>query len=299
MALTIQLKDSWIAVSIEDYQKTTKKVSEVINSVLYRPLGFPIVILGKKLKLTPNFFTTLSLISMLISAFFYSQGLIYIAAPLLFLKQILDCVDGSLARLTKQFSKSGALYDFIADIGGFIAVIICMGINEYNIDGSTIYFLYYILMAISVAIGTIYFNNLKASYTNSLSSKKTSMEKTIQKSSSNIKLNINLLYNKLHTIFHKITEFPDISAPLYSSINNHYLSSDEKQQTFEKYFGPLIKIWSFISGATSITIIIVLSLFDLVRLAIVILPAWIFGGIIFLSYVQWLISRHFKKNYQI
>ena len=297
MALTVQIEDSWIDISVE-YKKTTKKVGEVINSVLYRPLGFPLVLLGKKLKLTPNFFTTLSLISILISAFFYSQNMIYWAAVLLFIKQILDCVDGSLARLTNQFSKFGGLYDFIGDVIGFIVMTLCMGYAMSTSENNSIYYLYYILMAISIAIGTLLFNAAKTQYLNNLSGKKDLVKKSPQKSSSKLITLLRKLINMPVDLFQYLTKFPDISSPMYSSIDRHYLSKIEKVDVFEKYFAPLMNLWSFIAGGASITLIVLITLLDRVNLIFIVLPISIFSMIVLLSLIQRQVSKKFIWNFQ-
>ena len=297
MALTVQIEDSRIDISVE-YKKTTKKVGEVINSVLYRPLGFPLVLLGKKLKLTPNFFTTLSLISMLITAFFYSQNMIYWAAVLLLIKQILDCADGSLARLTNQFSKFGGLYDFFGDVIGFVIMSLCMGYAMSTSENNSIYYLYYILMAISVAIGTLLFNTAKSQYLNNLSGKKDLVKKSPQKSSSKLITLLRKLINMPVDLFQYLTKFPDISSPMYSTIDRHYLSKIEKVDAFEKYFAPLMNLWSFIAGGASITIIVLITLIDRVNLIFIVLPISIFSMIVLLSFIQRQVSKKFIWNFQ-
>ncbi len=297
MALTVQIEDSWIDISVK-YKKTTKKVSEVINSIFYRPLAFPLVLLGKKLKLTPNFFTTLSLISVLISAFFYSQNMIYWAAILLFIKQLLDCVDGSLARLTNQFSKFGGFYDFLGDVIGFIVMSLCMGYAMSTSENNSIYYLYYILMAISVAIGTLLFNTAKTQYLDTITGKKDLVKKSPQKSSSKLITLLKKLINMPVDLFKYLTKFPDISSPMYSSIDRHYLPNIEKIDAFEKHFAPMMNLWSFIAGGASITLIVILTLFDAVNLIFIILPISILSMIALLSFIQRQVSKKFTWNFQ-
>ena len=298
MALTVQLNDSLIAIS-EDYKKTTKKISEVINSVLYRPLAFPLVLLGKKLKLTPNFFTTISLITMLFSAYFYSQSNIYWAAVLLFVKQTLDCVDGSLARLTNQFSSFGKQYDFYADVVGFLLMTFCMAYSMAQLENNSIYYLFYMLMAISVATGQLLFEKARSQYLDALSGKKEIVEKSAQKSSSKLFVLLKTLLNIPSKLFTYLTKFPDISSPMYSSIDRHYLSKVEKEQVFEKNFYPLINLWSFIGGAANLTILVILTLFDLVNLIYIILPISILSTIVLLSQIQRRVKKKFEWNYQV
>lgn len=71
-----------------------------------------------RLKMTPNQVTLISFAIGLISAFEFSRGdfwSIFIGAVLLQLSIIVDCVDGELARYTRQFSQLGAWLDAITD----------------------------------------------------------------------------------------------------------------------------------------------------------------------------------------
>ncbi len=74
--------------------------------------------LAVKLKMTPNQVTLISFAVGLLSAYEFSQGdfwSIFIGALLLQLSIIIDCVDGELARYTRQFSQLGAWLDAITD----------------------------------------------------------------------------------------------------------------------------------------------------------------------------------------
>ncbi len=71
-----------------------------------------------RLKMTPNQVTLLSFAVGLLSAYEFSRGTfwpIFIGAVLLQLSIIIDCVDGELARYTRQFSALGAWLDAITD----------------------------------------------------------------------------------------------------------------------------------------------------------------------------------------
>ena len=74
--------------------------------------------LAVRLKMTPNQVTLISFAVGLLSAFGFSRGnfwSIFIGAALLQLSIIIDCVDGELARYTRQFSQLGAWLDAITD----------------------------------------------------------------------------------------------------------------------------------------------------------------------------------------
>ena len=74
--------------------------------------------LAVRLKMTPNQVTLISFAIGLLSAYEFSKGdfwSIFIGAVLLQLSIIIDCVDGELARYTRQFSQLGAWLDAITD----------------------------------------------------------------------------------------------------------------------------------------------------------------------------------------
>lgn len=74
--------------------------------------------LAVRLKMTPNQVTLISFAIGLLSAYEFSKGnfwAIFAGALLLQLSIIIDCVDGELARYTRQFSQLGAWLDAITD----------------------------------------------------------------------------------------------------------------------------------------------------------------------------------------
>jgi len=74
--------------------------------------------LAVRLKMTPNQVTLISFAIGLLSAYEFSKGnfwAIFVGAVLLQLSIIIDCVDGELARYTRQFSQLGAWLDAITD----------------------------------------------------------------------------------------------------------------------------------------------------------------------------------------
>ena len=74
--------------------------------------------LAVRVKATPNQITLLSFLIGLYSAYLFSQSSFIstlIAAVLLQVSIIVDCVDGELARYTRQFSKLGAWLDAVTD----------------------------------------------------------------------------------------------------------------------------------------------------------------------------------------
>ena len=75
------------------------------------------------LKLTPNFITVVSFLVGLIAAIEFSRSNYILGALLLQISLIFDCVDGEVARYTKQFSRFGAWLDALSDrVKEFMAI---------------------------------------------------------------------------------------------------------------------------------------------------------------------------------
>ena len=92
------------------------KVDLFTTRLFVDPVAVPLVALFSNFKfLTPNRVTLLALIAGLVSAFFFSTGSFTAGAFSYYIFFLFDCIDGKLARLTKNFSPLGAFYDFTVD----------------------------------------------------------------------------------------------------------------------------------------------------------------------------------------
>jgi len=114
--------------------------------------------LFKRLKLTPNMITTISLILGLSSAYSIYKDSYIIGAILWFLSYYFDCADGKMARKFKMTSKFGDLYDHSSDILKHIIIfyILYNKFNEYEskeIKYTTILILFVIFLLTVCQIG--------------------------------------------------------------------------------------------------------------------------------------------------
>jgi phosphatidylglycerophosphate synthase len=73
--------------------------------------------------------TTLALLSWLSSAVLIWFNYNAFAAILIFIGFVLDCTDGNIARLKKQFSARGGLYDVIADRTGYSSILVTLAVK--------------------------------------------------------------------------------------------------------------------------------------------------------------------------
>jgi phosphatidylglycerophosphate synthase len=99
------------------------------------PAKYITYFVANKTKITPNQITLISLLFAVFSgiAFYYEH---FILGAFLFqFSYILDIVDGSLARVTKQTSKFGAFFDVFTDWikAPILFVVLFIKLNQYNL----------------------------------------------------------------------------------------------------------------------------------------------------------------------
>ncbi len=252
----------------QDFKKGIKPQGEIINNILYRPLSFPMVLLSAKLKLTPNFITFISLLCSIISAIFFGLGRVYLGALFFFLRQYFDCVDGALARMTNKFSKFGAMFDAIGDGVGVLIVMIAITIEQYLRLGTNIVFIYLGLLLLSNFIGLFYYYSVKSRYFKNLRAGQQS-KKLSSKTKHNSLVNFfgfdseSEVKLKFIEKFVKImAPFPNIENPMIRGSDNQEMTMEEKQDLFKDSFSFLPSLWSLTAGASQITAITVIALFN-------------------------------------
>lgn len=123
-----------------------------------------------KTKITPNQITFLSVITLLISAFFFllATHLFIILGALFFLiGHILDGVDGVLARMKGMSSKYGDFLDNLAGLPTRAVVFFCIawGVFNTNHDYSTWIFVYLAITSLLIKnyTQTVFFHNFSFS----------------------------------------------------------------------------------------------------------------------------------------
>jgi archaetidylinositol phosphate synthase len=123
-----------------DYKKSVKSdvSDELVNVYVLRPLAGLVVRLVYNTALTPNHLTVVSLLSGLSAAFLYSRGeasSTAFAGLCVTLKDILDSADGQLARVKKQYSRTGRFLDSIVDFVVDVAVFGAIGWDLFAVTG--------------------------------------------------------------------------------------------------------------------------------------------------------------------
>ncbi|RPI17469.1 MAG: CDP-alcohol phosphatidyltransferase family protein [Ignavibacteriae bacterium] len=111
---------------------------ETLDIIFYRPLGYYIALLCKKLSITPNTVTLTSILFGVIAGhlFFYNDIALNITGiAFLVFAETLDSADGQLARLTGIRSKYGRVLDGFAGNIVFISIYVHVSMRMAN-EGS-------------------------------------------------------------------------------------------------------------------------------------------------------------------
>lgn len=115
----------------EDYKASLKSMDteEWFDLVFYRPLGYIVALVSKRLGITPNVITIASIFLGLgagVMLYFNNVWVNLGGMALLVLADIGDSADGQLARLTKQYSRLGRILDGLSGDIWFAAIYIAI-----------------------------------------------------------------------------------------------------------------------------------------------------------------------------
>jgi hypothetical protein len=124
----------------KEYEASLKSIEteNLIDRIFYRPIGFRIACLLRKTVVTPNMTTIVSIfVGVFSGMLFYSTQLSYnlLGIMLLIVANILDCVDGQLARLTGIKSEIGRILDGIAGDLWFASIYVSLALRLSQEEG--------------------------------------------------------------------------------------------------------------------------------------------------------------------
>ena len=129
----------------KEYEASLKSIEteNVVDRVFYRPIGFQIARLLRGTGITPNMVTVISIfVGAAAGLCFYHADLRWAIYGILFLvcANILDCVDGQLARLTGIKSEIGRILDGFAGDIWFTCIYVAFALRLANEYGSYWFF---------------------------------------------------------------------------------------------------------------------------------------------------------------
>jgi phosphatidylglycerophosphate synthase len=118
-----------------EYKASLKSMDteETFDLLFYRPVGYICALISKKLGITPNVITIISIFLGLGAGlmFYYNNIWVNIGGMiLLVLADVCDSADGQLARLTKQYSRIGRILDGVSGDIWFAAIYVAICLRE-------------------------------------------------------------------------------------------------------------------------------------------------------------------------
>lgn len=142
----------------KDYLSSLKSIEteNMIDRIFYRPLGYKIAKLLQNTGVTPNTITVISIFVGICAGvlwyFPYDIGWAVLGILALIFANILDCVDGQLARLTGIKSEIGRILDGFAGDLWFLAIYVAFAHRLYLDYADTIGIWFFILLPLLSAL---------------------------------------------------------------------------------------------------------------------------------------------------
>lgn len=138
----------------KEYEASLKSIEteNKIDRIFYRPIGFKIAQSLRNTGITPNQITIISIFVGAGAGFlFYHEGLGFAIAGIVVLvvANILDCVDGQLARLTGIKSQIGRILDGMAGDIWFTSIYIGLALRLTHLYGTPSFFVLAVLSGLS------------------------------------------------------------------------------------------------------------------------------------------------------
>ncbi len=121
-------------IVLAEYSRCLKNpyAEEIIDLILFRPLGYIVVKIVYPFPITPNQLSLCALLIGICSGFLLSFGSVQslcIGGLLYGLSNVLDCSDGMLARLKKNGTPTGRIIDGVIDYITGVSVFVGLGIG--------------------------------------------------------------------------------------------------------------------------------------------------------------------------
>ncbi|MBU1077232.1 MAG: CDP-alcohol phosphatidyltransferase family protein [Spirochaetes bacterium] len=151
---------------LAEYKKTLKPVEteELFDLYIIRPISFLLVLLVKNISFSPNYYTLISMVTGVMTGFFFADGsytgLVW-GAVFLQITNVFDCADGQLARYKKITTQFGKILDGIADFVTYAAIYFGIAYHIYRFTDNGFIFLYAFISMLFMFIHIFYFDHFK------------------------------------------------------------------------------------------------------------------------------------------
>lgn len=194
----------------KDFESSLKSIEteNYLDRVFYRPIGFVIANKLKGTGITPNMITILSIfvgsVAGILWYFPYSLTFAFIGILSLIVANILDCVDGQLARLTGIKSEIGRILDGVAGDLWFLLIYIAFA-HRLNVEYNTeLFWIAVLAMAVShlnQAAITDYYKTLHLFFLSKEKGKEFESSQQIRSRLSTMPKGINRFFSKFYLYY--------------------------------------------------------------------------------------------------
>lgn len=280
-----------------EFKQSLKTVDseEILDLYIFRPLSFILVKLIYNTNITPNQISIVALFFGILSGVLYGFGtytFFVLASASFFTCNVLDCMDGQLARLKKNGTRIGRVIDGFIDYMTSISVFLGLGIAMTDITGNATYsWVLTIAAGVSKALQNMFFDYYRNMYLEYVYQKVSNLDdEIIEYSEEQEKLR-----NEKGRYMEKIL----ISVYLsYSKFQKNSSKSERLNVSSEEYKRKnkfLLRMWSWIGSTTHMVVLIIFALMNRIDLYLIFTVS--VGNIMFL--ILWIIQRNVIKSFSI
>lgn len=238
---------------------------EFVDVIFYRPIAFLLVIFVKYLPISPNQISFIAIIAGVIAAYFFSLGddkNFVVGALFYALSNVVDCLDGMIARLKMNGTKIGKIVDGAADY--IVSILVYIGFSiglakAVDVGSIALPFKPWILVAIAGANTIIHaaiFDYFKKLYESHVYGKMSSPQNEINEFSSELNRLNQLPGNFLDKFLIKVyIKYSKLQLGKNSKV---FVKLDP--ELYSKHNKILVVLWSFIGPACHITMLVIAAL---------------------------------------
>lgn len=270
MSLTSEFKQSLKTVDSE----------EILDLVIFRPVSFILVKLIYNTNITPNQISIVALFFGVLSGVLYGFGtytFFVLASASFFICNVLDCMDGQLARLKKNGTKIGRVIDGFIDYITSISVFLGLGIAMTGITGNPAYsWLLTVGAGISKALQNMFFDHYRNMYLEYAYGKVSGLDEEIAEYSEEQEK----LKNEKGKYFEKFLISIYLSYSRFQKNSSNYEKLNADSDEYKRKNKLLLRLWSWIGSTTHMVVLIVFSLMN--RIDLYLIATVTIGNLIFI-----------------
>lgn len=200
----------------KEFESSLKSIEteNIIDLYFYRPIGFRIACMLRNTGITPNMVTYLSIFVGAATGFlfYFANNPLYTLLGILLLvfANILDCVDGQLARLTGIKSEIGRILDGIAGDVWFTVIYISLALRLTHFYGTAWFFVPAVISGLSHFLQagiTDYYKTLHLYFVSKEKGREFQGSKQVKAQKKTIKKRANRFFYFLYESYTHVQEF--------------------------------------------------------------------------------------------